>query len=411
MKRLLIIGLVLSVAVYGLFLRKPVVRADQNCDSNNPNYEQCLNQNISEYTAKINDLQGQEKTLADAITVLDSRIKLTQTQIQRTQAQIDELEKEINDLGVRIDGLETSLQQLTQVLIVRVQDEYKQKTEDPMLLLLTSSGFTDFFAKYKYRQLSQEYTQRVINAAETQKVEYGNEKQAKMTKQAQVEALKKQLVAQQSSLTDESAQKTSLLQVTHNDEKKYQTLLQEAQAQLSAFKGFVNSSGGSSLLSNQTSCDSWGCYYNQRDTQWGTHQLGSSSEVMSEVGCLVTSMAMVATHYGKTLTPGDIAGSTAPFFGSTAYMINGSWNVNGVTMTRNAIGYGVSAIDGQLNAGHPVIVGLFSNSNPSHFIVIKGKDSGGYIMNDPYLENGHDKHLTDKYSNSDVGPVDSVTVN
>jgi uncharacterized protein YvpB len=187
--------------------------------------------------------------------------------------------------------------------------------------------------------------------------------------------------------------------------------MQQAQDQVRAFSTFVASQGGSSLLSGQTKCDGWGCYYNQRDSEWGNQTIGLSSERMKDVGCLVTSMAMVASHYGKSIKPKDIAASSAPFFGSTAYMNQGTWTAGGVTMTRTRIGYSASAIDQELNQGHPVVVGLFSSSNPSHFIVIRGKNDKGYIMNDPFLENGGDRPLSDKYTNDNIRTVDRVSTN
>ena len=66
-------------------------------------------------------------------------------------------------------------------------------------------------------------------------------------------------------------------------------------------------------------------------------------------------------------------------------------------------------MDSELSSGRPVIVGLYSG--PDHFIVIKAKSGDNYTMNDPFLENGSDKPLTDKYSLGDIKTVDYVNVN
>lgn len=362
---------------------------------------------------KITESQGQQKTLAATISYLNNRIRLTEAQIRQTEYEIAGLEREIDALKSRISGLEVSLQRLTEILITRIQDSYKHraKMKDSMLLLLSANELNDFLTQYKLLQLSQNYTQNLIEESESQKVSYDNEKQVKEQKQAEVEALRKKLESQRVSLQDQQKQKQSLLQITQNDEKKYQSLLQQAEAQLQAFRSFVASQGGAGILSNQTKCNDWGCYYNQRDEKWGRRGIGLSGEPMSEFGCLVSSMAMVATHYGKSLDPGNIAASSSPFFGSTAFMIQGTWTANGVTTTRTRIGYSSSSVDSELEAGRPVVVGLYSSSNPSHFIVIKGKDDRGYIMHDPFMENGGDRPLTDKYSVSNIKTVDRVQVN
>jgi hypothetical protein len=199
------------------------------------------------------------------------------------------------------------------------------------------------------------------------------------------------------------------LEATRNDEKRYQSLLAEAQAQKAAFSRFVSRFGGASILSNQTKCNDWGCYYNQRDGQWGNQGIGLSDSSMANYGCLVTSMAMIASYYDKSLTPGQIAASSSPFFGSTAYMLLGSWTVNGVTMTRTRIGSSTNAIDSELEAGRPVIVGIYGG--PDHFLVIKEKKDGAYIMHDPFPAGAADVKFTDRYPLSAIATVDKVTVN
>ena len=53
----------------------------------------------------------------------------------------------------------------------------------------------------------------------------------------------------------------------------YEKLLAAAEAELKSFSAFAQNAGGSKLLGNQTVCDAWGCYYNQRDTAWGNDSL------------------------------------------------------------------------------------------------------------------------------------------
>lgn len=385
-------------------------------DCNSEGFDKCkidgssCNNLITACQSQINDSVGQQKTLSSTISYLNTRIRLAETQITQTQFDITNLEKQIVELKTRIGGLELSLQRLTEVLISRIQDSYihKAKLHDPILLLFSANELTQFFTQFKYIQLSQEYTQNLIQQAETQKVTFNDQKILKEQKQAELDTLKKKLVSQKSSLQDQQAQKQSLLQVTQNNEKRYQTLLQQANDELQKFKSFADSQGGSSLLDNQTKCDGWGCYYNQRDSQWGNQRIGSSPYSMKDSGCLVTSMAMIASHYGKSLKPGDIAGLSS-IFTSGGYLTQSDWTLNGVTMKRTRLGSSTSLIDNELNAGRPVIVGLYSNL--SHFIVIRGKDDRGYIMSDPLMENGGNRPFTDKYNTSQIHAVDRVQVN
>ncbi len=130
---------------------------------------------------------------------------------------------------------------------------------------------------------------------------------------------------------------------------------------------------------------------------------------MKEVGCLVTSMAMIASHYGKSIKPGDIAASSNPFWSNTAYMNQGSWSVAGVTLTRTRIGSSTAKIDEELSAGRPVVVGIYGG--PDHFLVVTKKEGDDYIINDPFPENGAGIKFTSKYPLSAISAVDRVSVN
>jgi len=393
-------------AVIGIFLTFSsgllVVRAEE-CAVNDID---CLNRKIEEYRRKISELQGQQQSLANTIRFLDSKIQLAENEVQKTQAEITMLQAQIGDLGVRISGLELSLKKISEQLIGRVRESYKEQYRSPPLTLIFSDSFAEALTKQKYARLSQGYTEAVLREAEKQRVIFAQEKNLKEEKQKEVKALQVKLAKQKDSLQKQQNDKKSVLEVTKNDEKRYQELLSIAEAQKRAFGRYISSQGGATILSNQTKCDSWGCYYNQRDEKWGRYAIGNSNETMNQYGCLITSMAMISTFYKKNLTPGDIALSSRPFYLSTALMISGSWTVNGVTATRTRIPPLLTRVDAELSAGRPVVVGVFGG--PDHFLVLKGKSDRGYIMHDPFPENGGDKLFTDRYKLGDITTVDMV---
>lgn len=117
----------------------------------------------------------------------------------------------------------------------------------------------------------------------------------------------------------------------------------------------------------------------------------------------------MASHSGKNLTPSDIGGESSAFFTpdfETALLLH-DFQVKGVHISLTNIS--ASRLDDELNAGRSVIAGLYSG--PDHFIVIKKKTDSGYIMNDPFLENGSDRPLTDKYKVSDITSLRLVSFN
>ena len=380
------------------------------CNGNLPEDEAQLKEYISACEAKIDELRTEKQSLTAAISLLNSKINLTQAQIRNTNAQISQLTKEIGTLSVVIDDLNNELDALTRVYLSRVREAYKNRHTNNIVLSLLSNSEQNLQSRLKYLETTHKRDQVIMHELESARINYDQQKTAKEEKQAEIESLKTTLERQKQVLGAQESQKQQLLTETQNNEKRYQQMLSDAQRQLAAFRRFVIGQGGASLLSGQTSCDDWGCYYNQRDSQWGNQLIGLSSDsTMKEYGCLVTSMAMIASHYGKSLTPGQISASSDPFWLNTAYMRQGQWTVNGVTMNRTRLGSSRNLIDSELEANRPVVVGIYSG--PDHFVVIKSKVDGEYIMNDPFIENGKDIKFTDKYPLEAISAVDRVSVN
>ena len=352
---------------------------------------------IKACNAQITNLQNQANTLSNQIAQFNSQIALTEAKIEQTEEQIKLL------VG-RIDQVQGSMDELTQAFSARAVATYKMtKTNEPVLFMLSAANLSEVISKYHYLREAENSDQNLLVRLQSAQKTYENSKE-------QSEKLQKELESQQANLNLQKASKAKLLADTKGSEANYQKLLAQAQAQLQAFRSFVSGQGGASILNNQTVCNDWGCYYNQRDAQWGTRPLGSSVLTSAEYGCLVSASAMVATFYKKSLNPGDIAGNSSAFFSPTAdtALLWRDITVNGVRIIRNSIGATTANIDSELAAGRPVIVGLYNG--PAHFIVIKSGSNGNYIMNDPFMENGHDVSFSSKYSVGDISDVESVSV-
>ena len=355
------------------------------------NESECNNL-INEYQGQITKLQGQANTLSNQIAQFDAQIKLTTLKITQT-------EEKIKMLGGRIDQLEDSLTSLESAFSSRAVETYKlSKFESNFVYLLTAPDLEDTVSRFHYLQKIQEADRDLFERLQTAQTNYKVEK-------VDQEDLQKELSDQKKNLNGQKVAKANLLAVTKGDEKKYQQLLSQAKAQLASLKRFVTSQGGASILSNQTKCDSWGCYYNQRDSQWGNMALGGSPYSVAEYGCLVSSVSMMASHVGRTIRPNDIAIASGAFVPGTGYL-NWSFNVNGTNVSISSASK--SELDQRLGNG-PVIAGLYGG--PDHFIVILRKEGSNYIMHDPFLENGSSRPLTDKYNVSDISTLRIVNFN
>jgi len=374
-KLLFLAALVIFLSVAG-YAHAQTCTSQQDCDNL-----------IQQYSDQITKLQGQAKTLSNQIAQFNAQIWLTTLKISQTQAQIILL-------GGRISQLGDSLTALTAAFDSRAVETYKlSRFENNFVLILSASDINDAVSRFHYLQKIQEEDRSLLDKLQTAQTTYQGQKQSQ-------EDLQKQLQAQESNLNTQKMAENNLLTATKNNETKYQSLLAQAVAQRNSFLNFITSQGGASILSNQTvQQGSWGNYYNQRDSQWGNSFMGSSQLTMADYGCLVTSVAMMATHAGKNLKPSDIANTASAFFSpdrDTA-LLYWQFSVNGINVSLN--NFSISQLDQKLSSG-PVIVGLFSG--PDHYIVLKSGSGGNYVMNDPFMENGGDKNFTDKYSVSNI---------
>lgn len=166
------------------------------------------------------------------------------------------------------------------------------------------------------------------------------------------------------------------------------------------------SGGGSTertFVSDQPAGDAWGSYFNQRDIRWASASVGAGSYSVWQIGCLLTDLAMVYTHFGfRSVTPASIAAHSGWFTGSGA-IFNSALSVPG---HRTVI---VSSPDpswlrSQVAAGRPVVVGMNLPKGTTHFVALTGLNGDSdYWTNDPWEQNA--MHVTFSGDWFDRGPI------
>jgi len=388
------------VILASLCLLWPIRIFAQSCSSvtscpSGADQEACLSNLISA-------CQTQRDTLSGEITYIDNQIRLTGLRIDATKSKIGTLLKEINQLEVEVQRLEGVLNTRLALLAHRIPESYKRSAISQFGLLLFSHNLSDFIERAKYLQTVQAEDAAIVFQVKSAQNSYNDSKQVREDKKTQLEGLQRQLQQQTVQYDQQKQEEDALLTVTNDT-------LERAQAQLEAIRSFVASLGGATILPHQEYHDSWGSYYNQRDANWGNNTIGSSGQSISNVGCLVTSVAMVLSHYGRSVTPADVAATNGAFVPGTAYMYYQPWSVGGATVNRTSVSISTSSIDSELSQGHPVIVGVYSG--PAHFVVLKSGSNGNYTMNDPFIENGHDISFSSHYSVGLITEVDTMRVN
>lgn len=173
-------------------------------------------------------------------------------------------------------------------------------------------------------------------------------------------------------------------------------------------RGLAGAGSGSgsterTVLDPEPISDGWGAYYNQRDARWADNEVGLAGSAVWKIGCLLTDLAMVYTHFGfGKVTPASVAAHTGWFNGAGA-IFNSALDIPGHTtiVKRNP---DPAWIAQYLAAGHPVIVGMTLYGGGTHFVTLTGMDgSNDYWTDDPWEQNA--MHVTFSGDWSDRGQI------
>lgn len=218
--------------------------------------EDCDNLSIEErvscLNAKVIQLKGQGNTLASTIAYLNSKMALTEAEIAKTEKELKVLEEEITVLLVKISRLDENLDNISKLLVSRIGAAYKRSLFKPIYMIFASGGLSDFSERNKYLQSIQQNDRTVLLELQNSKDQHEQQKKSKEEKQAQAEALKQKLAVQNSALQKQRQSKEKLLEMTKNDERKYQDLLATARAEMVAIQSIV-AGGGQEVAAGEVS--------------------------------------------------------------------------------------------------------------------------------------------------------------
>ena len=129
--------------------------------------------------------------------------------------------------------------------------------------------------------------------------------------------------------------------------------------------------------------------YLQGDPAWGNDQLGNSVHTLGQVGCAMTSAAMVLKFYGVDTDPGRL---------NVFLRENGGYDEDNDLRWEGPASLAPDRVrhvyedlpsyylmDSNLLRGNPVIVRLRLPNGITHFVVVMGKDGFDYLIRDPSM--------------------------
>lgn len=342
-----------------------------------------LSQNITQGKQTINSLQDAIAAINDNIGSLDSQIANTESQIRLTNniitnlsGQIDSTQKQLADLTLKLNNAYVNLYELSQTSTIQ--------------MVLQGQPLNDLLNQAQYIQSIQTGLQKNIDTANALQNDLQSKKKASEDQKASLQQLDASLNSQQNNLSAQQAQKSYLLGATSDQVSSYlsnytanQQKIAKIQQQIDALT-YTNNWGTDIVSGSQTS---W--YYSQEDPQYKNVLLGNGPwpNTVGNYGCLITSFAMLATYYGHSVTPADIAHNTGIF--NDGYLTVTTPPGIGIT-TNYTAAFDKNVVNNELDSGHPVIasiylpsVGAINADGSSHFIVIYAHNGNKYLMQDP----------------------------
>jgi peptidoglycan hydrolase CwlO-like protein len=399
---LLLTGLLGARLFPATLARAAATSTQSQIDAQNAKIAQ-LTAEIAQYQAQINSAKVNKQTLQNALDSLSAQLAKVKAQASVTQSQINITNLRIAQLGASIESAQQTIDADSAALAENIRSLAEADDVPPVIRLISSGSLSEAWQDADQVIEVHNGIESQVSDLSAQKDMLADSKSKSQQQQQTLSAQKQQLTRQQSSISQTANSKTRLLKETDSQEATYEKLLAQAQAELASFSTFANNAGGKGILTNQTRCDSWGCYYNQRDSQWGNDPLDGTQYTMKADGCLVTSMAMVMTHYGYgSVTPVTINSNPSDFAAYyPADLLVNNVPIAGATVTRVSIGTKQANIDAVLKTGNPVVVGIHAYGG-THYIVFTSGAKGVYTMRDPYQPNADDVPFTKYYSLSEI---------
>ena len=127
----------------------------------------------------------------------------------------------------------------------------------------------------------------------------------------------------------------------------------------------------------------------QGDPKWGQDQLGTSVHTLGQVGCAMTSAAMIMKFYGIDTDPGRL---------NVFLRENGGYDDDNDLLWEGPTALAPDRVrhvyenlpsyylmDSNLLRGNPVIVRMRFPSGVTHFVVVMGKQGFDYLIRDPSM--------------------------
>lgn len=352
-----------------------------------------LNEKAETYEKILLLKQKQKSLLGAQINNLNAEISGIKDEIKENSAKLAEINKKNDELQEEISQNEKLIQAQRKIL-ANIMRDYQESNNNAFTKIIFN--IENFATLTQQSDCLDQTSDKIINLTENLKAlqdKIKNSQNELLQNRESLVKVKATLEEENTHLLSTKTQKNSLLIQTQGDEATYQAKLDKIEKQKKELLGdidelynanFAEISEFASGLDKPTSGraeTSW--YYSQKDPRWGNETIGNSKSKMKDLGCAVTSVAMVFTAQGARINPKQL--SDRPIYSWDLINWPSSWE--GLTLSSTTAHSGVNwaTIDKEIKADNPVIVFINARNGAGHYVVIHHKaDNGKYVVHDPY---------------------------
>ncbi|MFA6184444.1 MAG: C39 family peptidase [Parcubacteria group bacterium] len=352
-----------------------------------------LNEKAATYEKLLLLKQKQKNLLGTQIDSLNSGISDIENKIKENSISLEELNKRNDELQTEILKNEVLIQNQRKILadIVRSYQENNENTLTKIIFNIES--FSSIVKRDDYLSQTSDKILEITNNLKSLQVEIKKSQSELLKNRDALVEIKIKLSEENTNLRSAKIQKNTLLIQTQGDEATYQAKLDKIEKQKKQLLGdidelynanFAEISAFASKLSKPTSGlaeTSW--YYSQKDPRWGNETIGNSRSKMKDLGCAVSSVAMVFTYHGEHINPKQL--SDRPIFSWDLINWPKTWDSLTLSSSTGHGGVSWSTIDKEIKNENPVIVFINAKNGAGHYVVIHHKaNNGKYVVHDPY---------------------------
>lgn len=355
--------------------------------------EEKLNEKAETYEKILLLKQKQKTLLGNQISNLNSEISDIKSKIKETSDKIEDLNKKNDELQEELIKNDFLIKNQRDFLANIIRAYHENNNNVITKIVFNIENFSTASKEGDYLdQVSDKIMEVTDNLKHLQ--EKVRKSQNEISKNKEELAKTSIVLAEESNhLASTKNQKNTLLVQTAGDEANYQAKLEKIEKQKQELLGdidelynvnFAEMSSFALGLERPTSGlakTSW--YYSQKDPRWGNETIGNSKSKMKDLGCAVTSVAMVFTCQGVSINPKQL--SDKPIFSWDLINWPRGWEKLSLASSTAHSGVNWKTIDKEIENENPVIIFINAKRGAGHYVVVHNKAKNGkYVVHDPY---------------------------